>query len=684
MKTMIWKELRENFKWAVLALLGLTLAEFYGLSEQRQTPGDYYNDLTLCSSTFLLVTSFGCSIIGAALGIVQILPELRRDQWAALLHRPVSRGVIFSGKVAAGLLLYFGATLLPFLASIFYVAVPGQFAAPLVPGLLLPAFSDVFLGPVFYFAAILLCLHRGRWFGSRGLLGLSVLPVFLLHLSTGWPFLFPILSALVFLLAAWGTMLSNGPIQGRPWAARIAQLAVTLAGALTAWIIIILGLQFLPQGTVQPTSNFTEFEVTRDGQVFFATQQGLGGTPVVTDMTGKVITDERYVGNNTYGNFCQLLPLADFQRDPDRPNPYLSREPRNLQNYVLIVQQGYEAKELWFLLVRENYFIGYDKLSRRCVGIFDADGYKPAGVTPKPFPLPVKKSMFGYTTPFYFWSGPQLYALDFSERTMKPFFNAQDQRIFGAADLNRGTSTSKSPRVFVTLDDGLHLLDTQGKSVMVIPYRHDPGMWSYLWAADNPDLKQIYLQFSHDQWLDPVPQPVPVFLDVFDAQGNFVQTYSHPSEASVPTPESWVMRLAEATSPLFPVLAVTIYDHVFPPSTPTIETGTFWEPSFQVELFGMMSLFAVSLGLGILTFFWARRVGFSPGSARLWTLFVLCFGLPGLVTFRLASDWPTRVRCPQCGRHRPIATAECPGCHQPWPIPAANGAEIFDLKKIKI
>ena len=31
MKMMIWKELRENLKWALLAMIGLGLAEFYGL-----------------------------------------------------------------------------------------------------------------------------------------------------------------------------------------------------------------------------------------------------------------------------------------------------------------------------------------------------------------------------------------------------------------------------------------------------------------------------------------------------------------------------------------------------------------------------------------------------------------------------------------------------------------------------
>src|ERR1700722_2553314 len=166
MKTIIWKELRENLKWAVLACLCLALAEIYTLSDQRDNGRDIYNNLTLCSSAFLMVTSFGCSLIGAALAAIQILPELRKDQWAALLHRPVPRSTIFFGKVSAGLLLYFPAAALPLLASVAYAAAPGQFPGPLVPGMILPAASDLFLGMAFYFGALLLSLHRGPWYGS--------------------------------------------------------------------------------------------------------------------------------------------------------------------------------------------------------------------------------------------------------------------------------------------------------------------------------------------------------------------------------------------------------------------------------------------------------------------------------------------------------------------------------------
>ena len=46
MKAMIWKELRENFKWALLALLVLTIAEFYALSSSRSDTENLYNELT--------------------------------------------------------------------------------------------------------------------------------------------------------------------------------------------------------------------------------------------------------------------------------------------------------------------------------------------------------------------------------------------------------------------------------------------------------------------------------------------------------------------------------------------------------------------------------------------------------------------------------------------------------------
>ena len=69
----------------------------------------------------------------SSLASLQILPEQRRDQWAALIHRPVERATIYRGKAIAGILMYLFATIVPFLISVWYVSSPGHFASPFVP-----------------------------------------------------------------------------------------------------------------------------------------------------------------------------------------------------------------------------------------------------------------------------------------------------------------------------------------------------------------------------------------------------------------------------------------------------------------------------------------------------------------------------------------------------------------------
>lgn len=111
MRMMIWKERRENARWAALALVALSLALGYslyaaGLNTSSDPAGALWTGI---APVFL----FGCPLLGAALGFAQVMPELRRDQWAFLVHRPVPRTTLFWGKAVTGLLLALGATALP-------------------------------------------------------------------------------------------------------------------------------------------------------------------------------------------------------------------------------------------------------------------------------------------------------------------------------------------------------------------------------------------------------------------------------------------------------------------------------------------------------------------------------------------------------------------------------------------
>lgn len=677
MKTMIWKELRENLKWAVLALTVLVLAEFYALSTGREG-SDNYNNITLCGSTFLLVTSFGCTLVGAAIGTLQILPERRRDQWASLLHRPVTRGTIFFGKVVAGLGLYFFATTLPFLASVAYVATPGQFAAPLVPGLLLPGLSDVFLGMVFYFLALLLCLHRGRWVGSRGAIILSALPVFMLHLTVGWPFLLPLGASLVLLLASWGAMLANGSMRDRPLPARIACVGVIFTGSYAALLLLGALVQLLPHKEKPSSATYTNFQITQEGRVFLSTQKGDGSDRTLTDMEGKPVTDERYVGNNNGQEFCQTLPLAwHLQKSFELEKTFLRRMPRNAINYVRTVERGYDNKETWYFLVAGNYFVGYDKLSRRCVGICDEKGFHPAGAEPDPFTEKLRASMWGFSRNQLYWSGTQLYAIDFSERNIQPVFNAKDDVIYGA--LNVAPTYDKEGFIAAALEKEVRIFDSQGKQILVTPYRRDTAVWGQLSIATNAVMDRIYLQYGPDFWTrrsDPSVMKQPVFLDVIDLQGGVLNSYNHPSGNFSVTPPGWLQQFYIRTSPPVPALVGTIFRRVFPPEIPEFNSPQYPRPSWVVTPGELPILFGISLVLAVLVRFQASRAGISH-SWR-WAFFVFCCGLPAFITFRLAADWPARVRCPQCGRKRSVEAGECPGCHQAWTLPQPNGLEIFD------
>jgi len=112
MRTLLWKEIRENLKWGLLILCALGVAEFYGLQSRNNQGGL----VPLMKDSFLMATTWGCAASGLLLAFLQILPEQRRDRWAALLHRPATRDTIFLGKAASGSLLYLLSTAPPFFA----------------------------------------------------------------------------------------------------------------------------------------------------------------------------------------------------------------------------------------------------------------------------------------------------------------------------------------------------------------------------------------------------------------------------------------------------------------------------------------------------------------------------------------------------------------------------------------
>jgi len=675
MRMMIWKELRENFKWAAPGMIALFLAEGYVLTKEQRDFTASYEGFTLCNPSFLTATCFGCMAIGAALGAVQILPERRRDQWAALLHRPVSRSVIFSGKVIAGLLLYFFATAIPFLASVWYVATPGHFPAPFLPGMMEAGASDLLLGMAFYSATLLLCLHRGRWFGSQGMILLSLPSVYFLNM-TGHVAFAPCAST-GYLLAAWGAMSGNGGAAGRrPWVTRAIFTGIVLWGGLTAVELVLYGGNKIT-GLVgrQEFVPYVDFEVTPEGQ-FLKFAQG-GSHTEVTDMAGKAVANQVLKSNQD--NLLRLTKLSyDLERDDRWIDYYSHRISRNSQDYVHYEES--RTPEIWYQFMRQNYLAGYDKLSRRCVGYFDSDGFKQPGEKPVPFPMPLRAAIYGQGTPLLYFSGSKIYAIDEPDRRMTEFFDSHGEKICAVSVISLRTGKEEQGFVAAGLAGGIQTFDDKGKPLLLIPYRHDPARMGDISMMVNKNFDRIYLQyavnFGETRAGNDVP---PTILEELDFQGNVLQSYRVPNENIHQFSPGLMQRIARYCPPLAGVFFGEAY--VRWQRTPSGLGELPWLQQMLALPFtggelARLCVFDLVLAAGALL--WAMRAGFSKMNAAEWACFVFATGPAGLLTFITAADWPVRVPCPACGRKRAVGEEECGACAKAWGAPEQNGREIFD------
>src|SRR4026208_2434409 len=100
-KAIVWKELRENLKWAVAG--GLVRAS--GLTDAlREVAGEVRNwDNWALETSVFSVTAFGFALVGVLIGLTQTIPENRGDKWGFLAHRPISRSTLFWGKAVSGI-----------------------------------------------------------------------------------------------------------------------------------------------------------------------------------------------------------------------------------------------------------------------------------------------------------------------------------------------------------------------------------------------------------------------------------------------------------------------------------------------------------------------------------------------------------------------------------------------------
>jgi hypothetical protein len=278
MKALIWKELRENFKWVPLP--GLMIFLVFLIDKPDEPMPDQMDTYFFCLTAV---------VFGAALGFLQIFFEAHGDKRSLLLHRPLSPSRIFLAKALVGVALYVLALGIPFAYLENWYATPGNMPAPYHWRTGLPWLADILSGLVYYFAGMLVAQRDVRWYGSRGL---SLVAAFFCSylvwaVPEFWQALVTIaVSGSVVAAAAWGSFSAGGAYAPQPRLAKAA-LAMTFLGGLV--IVSILGKQQIGQWF----DSGIEYEYTIDHQGRVLFQRFMAGVGVIgrNDLNGQDVPE---------------------------------------------------------------------------------------------------------------------------------------------------------------------------------------------------------------------------------------------------------------------------------------------------------------------------------------------------------------------------------------------------------
>ena len=657
MKTLVFKEFRENVKVAVLGLIIYTLVLVVQYREYVASPTNMSQPLA--DASFVFSTAWFCGIFGAVLGWLQVHNERRPDLWAFLIHRPMTRSGIFLAKVMAGLGLYALVVGLPLLGFIVWARLPGHVAAPFEPAMLWPVTVYVLGGVLYYFAGMLSDLRQVRWYGSRVLgLGAAIVVSPLLVMSPElWQSLVLILlGGAMLATAVWGGFQCDGHYHGQPALGKAALTVALLPGCLiVAAIATLLCRNFLPRDKDSWRSSY--YCVTTNGSILKVTDDGMGQKQIV-DLEGQPLKDEKtgkLIDSTAFNRRIATVTSLDVETGDDH-----SQQNWMQNDFLLAHGWRIDPDTLWYYWRRYGRLVGYDVTTRRCIGSLGPKGFA--------------ADLVGAGDRFDETDGPAgtrtlrtataVFQVDTAQRAANPLFTTtEDDPILATAEV--ANEDSGWQYTIVATKRFVYMLTAEGKPVLKAPYEPaDPkSTCLLLYCLEPPG------QFA--LWASPGGRA---------AGGARAQ---HPGRVV------WVARdkgvLKSTDLPALPaphrgiMLEEKLVSLVMPPALlaalPVLHVG-LWANGVprDVLLLSLAAAILVCLPVGL----WlGQRYRFSLAAQAGWALFLLLFGVPGLLAFLSVQEWPAREACSKCKRLRLVDRSQCEHCGAEWALPEKTGTEVF-------
>ncbi len=666
MRAIIWKEIRENLKWAVLWMLGVTLAMAWVLYSTRN-PGWYPGHVLMCEH-FKMWTMLGAAAGATLLGLLQTVPEFWRGQWAFLIHRPITMRGLFFGKVVGGLVLYGAGMLLPLCGAVVWAMIPGRVAAPFSWRATLPAVADILGGVAFYFAALLIGMRQVRWYGSRVLpLALAICcEALVMGVPEFWQAVIVVaVSVGILAAAAWGSMAASGQYRSQPVWAKAALgivlcVGVTCIGGIAAGIVEAFIER--PPGEVSAHSMDKEGRIlcfsydSQSGVIRSANQVGGGAGDI---HKGKVFYEllmkellqfsclrtESPSGSGTYRSSWRFFPM-----------PSLSAP--------------------WYYVPSERLLVGYDSKTQRRSWTAGPGGLSLGSVPPSerfPEGMPWCFCTRDYTCILVFPSA--VYSVNSSRSEVRVLMRGtREEPVLGAGLFGADSGTGGAgDSVGVVTAKHIYLFG----SVLTSPtcFANDVSSKEYpnVSAAALP--KGGYAIWLRPSYSARSPSKKPEHVIVLSETGAVLKRYDVPPTVWPSSAPTWT----EATfwaliTPIAGLLAFVLIGAMI--GDPVVFPGMSDHPG--VWAYAAFILIVGAVLWALLAFGITRRYLITRRQTWGWAVAGFVLGPVGVITLLILRDWPARVTCASCGRMRVVDQDRCGHCGAAFPPSAPTGRELFD------
>jgi len=682
MKAIIWKELRENVKWAALGGGAIMLAMIYALHGQGQLGRA---PQTILTEKFLMVTTFGFAVLAAALGFLQTFGESRRDHWAFLLHRPISRTRIFFGKVIAGLLLYIIATGGPLLLAATWASGPGQFAAPFDWGITQAGVADLLAGAVHYFAALLTALRQARWYVSKALsFGVAiVVSLIVSHTPQLWHALLTIaLTALILLIAAWGSFNCSGVYTHQRRPAKAALGLVTVAGIIIVGGVVVTFVVSLLQGT-PPSYEHVQYNIARDGTVVRMTYTH-GGFKNITDLNGNPVeelSDLKILSHQDARHLLlqgQSISIAPISKDQNIN--WYQRSYRYYNHWFVNMEQSYRS-EYWYFDLHSKQLLGFDARTRRLIACGGPQGFVDSSQPlTKSFGRWLNVDINNYQTGWLFVDLKAAYVIDCTSRSVNKIFSADsDVTLIGGGGRNIAQADPLQNRTPTVIATDKRLVFRADKNQPWRQITHEPDTVEYpnVTIMTVPGKPQAFLRYSPNLQKILAGKTADKLMEL-DGDNRIVHRYDLKRESPDIKPDRVTMYFTGVAMPpvLLTVLIAIQWIADLAAGTPGLRTHNMVDKMMRWEWIIAMSLsMLICAGLNRHL---AIRYRFEAGARRWWMLWGLLLTPAGVVLMYCLPQLPPRVRCASCGQRRLVDRDNCEHCNAAFPDPPRDGTEIFD------